>query len=487
MARNDSISLELQEHANREYCQRRGYKVVAVIEEQKTGRTWSRRKGVREAMRMVEEHEADVIVLYRWSRLSRNRTHWALALDQMARVGGSFESATEPIDVATASGRFTRGVLAEVAAFESERIGESWQEVKAWRRSMGLPSSGGERYGYTWIRDKDNPPERYEIREDQAEVLAWAYRAFIDGLGTRAVAVELNRRGIPSPGGGDWLSGTVNRLLASGFAAGLLSRTEMRDEKVYVPPFPERNWDHGAHTPIISAATWEEYRATRFKRASMGSRAINPTHPLSGLVRCDDDGCGAAMYRRHKSTTHPRSGGTQYLCNRWLRSGNGRCVTVAENRVHRELNGWLRQFANEIDSHGEAWELDQARALKSRTKVQDAKDEVRRIDEELVELTRQLVAKRVPEAAYEVLRDDLLAQLTEAKSRVALAGPAIPARPLKDLRAIAAQVHEIWELAPPVEARALLEQLVSRILVRPSSKPYGRATITVVPTWDDSQ
>ncbi len=141
--RDDSISIEMQESAGREYCARMGYTVIDVKSDPGfSGRKWDNRPAVQQVMAMVDAGDADVIVLWKWSRLSRSRLHWALASDRVAAAGGRIESATEPIDTSTASGRFARGVMTEYAAFQSEQIGETWEEVRQRRLRLGLPASG---------------------------------------------------------------------------------------------------------------------------------------------------------------------------------------------------------------------------------------------------------------------------------------------------------------------------------------------------------
>ena len=128
VAREESISLELQEIAGRRYCEQRGYEVVEVLADPGiSGRTWAR-PAVQHAVRMIEARDVDVIVVWKWSRLSRSRRDWAVAVDRVEGAGGRLESSTEPVDTTTSTGRFTRGMLAELAAFESERIGDTWRE-----------------------------------------------------------------------------------------------------------------------------------------------------------------------------------------------------------------------------------------------------------------------------------------------------------------------------------------------------------------------
>ncbi|MFI6737283.1 hypothetical protein ACIBI9_30535 [Nonomuraea sp. NPDC050451] len=52
-----------------------------------------------------------------------------LNLARLEAAGGELVSATEEADATTAGGTFTRGMLMELAAFESDRSGEQWAEA----------------------------------------------------------------------------------------------------------------------------------------------------------------------------------------------------------------------------------------------------------------------------------------------------------------------------------------------------------------------
>src|SRR6266702_7772467 len=146
--REEMISTELQMIAITNYCARAGYVIVATLTDlDLTGRFWQRRQ-VEQAVAMIESDAADVLVVWEWSRLARNRLDWAIAVDRIETAGGRLESATEPADTATSTGRFARGMLAEFAAFEAERIGDGWREAHDRRTRHGLPHNGKPRWGY---------------------------------------------------------------------------------------------------------------------------------------------------------------------------------------------------------------------------------------------------------------------------------------------------------------------------------------------------
>ncbi|MGJ9405302.1 recombinase family protein [Nesterenkonia aurantiaca] len=114
VAREESISLEVQETSGRTYCTQQGYEVVAVKSDPGIrGRTWNR-PAVQRVMTMIESGATDNVILWRWSRLSRSRLEWAVAVDKVENAGGRIESATESVDISTSRGRLARGMLAVV-------------------------------------------------------------------------------------------------------------------------------------------------------------------------------------------------------------------------------------------------------------------------------------------------------------------------------------------------------------------------------------
>jgi DNA invertase Pin-like site-specific DNA recombinase len=148
--REGMISPELQLAAIEQVCDRFGYLLVATISDlDLSGQFWKRRQ-VEVAVQMIEDGAADVVMVWKWSRFARNRRDWALAVDRIESAGGRLESATEPVDASTSAGRLARGLLAEFAAFESERAGDMWREAQQRRTRAGLPGTGREHFGYRY-------------------------------------------------------------------------------------------------------------------------------------------------------------------------------------------------------------------------------------------------------------------------------------------------------------------------------------------------
>lgn len=462
----ETISDAIQRTACEDYAARNGIDIVAEVWEQHSGRIWHKRAGVAKAMGMVESGDADVILLWKWSRLSRRKLHWAIAEEKVEQLGGTIESATEQVDLTTASGRFSRNVLIDLAEMESDRIGEAWRETHDNRRARGLPASGGARYGYRRQRD----PERYVIHESEAEVLRWVVAEYIAGHGWPHIVRELNAKGVTNAQGRPWRSLTLTGVCDSGFLAGLLNRTVVVDGLQQHQPLDRRAWDSGAHEAIIDTATWQRYLRARRARPQTPARTIGPAHPLSGLIKCGD--CGYSMTRRpHKVTV-------QFYCQQWTATKAVRCVTVAESRVHREVMAFLQDVAEGVDSAARDAKVAESR-VKVRTDAQITARQIVELDKQLATLTRQLVAGIVPESAYVAARDELTAEKGTLERQLA----AVEATRRVSPRKTAASLLADWDVLPVVRRRDLLKTLIDRVEVYPPEKKGFRGRIEVVPTW----
>jgi DNA invertase Pin-like site-specific DNA recombinase len=453
--REESISLELQETAGRDYCARQGYQVVDVLADPGvSGRTW-RRPAVQRAMSMLEQHEADVVVLWRWSRLSRSRKDWALAADRADVAGGRIESATEPNDV-TAAGRFARGVMTELAAFESERIGEQWREVQASRVARGLPPGGKLPWGWRW-----SAAGPAEVDGERGAVIAELYARYLAGAGSRALAAWLDDAGWRPMHRADWNDRSVTQLLDSPVHAGFVA---YRGE---VHP--------GAHDGVIDEATWQAYRRERARRRE--GREVRRRYLLSGVARCA--ACGEPM-NGATITNHPRSREpwSSYRCRslgKGPHAGKGPW-SLALHVVESALLAWLREVA---DDTGAIADAAAAAGQDSRLDAQHLAREVATLDQQLARLTEQLAADVVPVAAYTAARDSILAR----RERLAVRLDEVEARartvdvdPREHVRGLLAE----WDELAVEDIRAGLRLVVDHVRVDCAAK-----TAVVVPRWAD--
>jgi len=166
---------------------------------------------------MVQSGEVQVVIIVKLDRAFRNTIDCLETVDRWEKLGTALhitDMGGNAVDTTSPAGRFMLTVLA--ASCEMER-GQIRVRCNAGRRAR---KAEGKRIGeipYGWNLAADgktlveNPAEQIE--------LALIYSMHDAGQSNRAIAAELNRRGIRAKKGGLWTHGQVQSVLKKRRAA----------------------------------------------------------------------------------------------------------------------------------------------------------------------------------------------------------------------------------------------------------------------------
>ncbi|MFF0860928.1 recombinase family protein [Nonomuraea sp. NPDC003560] len=495
MAREEMISPELQTAAIEDYCRRKGYHLGEVIEDlDKSGRNFAR-AGIQAAIEKVENAGVAAVVVWKFSRFGRNRLGNAVNLDRVEAAGGRLESATEEVDATTAIGKFTRGMLNELAAFESDRIGETWQETHAHRRAMGLPHHGKPAFGYIYHRATKvtvcpqgcEPGEcdtGYVPHPENGPILRRMYLSYNAGRSFEKIAAWLNDQGAQSVAGEPWDARKVRRVLDSGFGAGWLRVHNAGCRCKSPADCSNKTLAPGAQTSVITSAEWDVYQAQRKSRAGRAPRVESPVYPLAGLV-----GCGRCKGRLNAHPHIPskkqgRIPGYLYVCRTWAKSRGCVGTWITRAKVESAVLKWLAdEAAPELERRaaGVAAHREE-RAVRGQDRERLTRESVA-LDKALTQLTIDKAKGLIPESAYVTARDELLADQAKLGERLEMLkgeeemAAAVPVE-------VAEGLIEEWETLPPDARRAMLGKLVKDVTV--TSEGKGKALISIAPMWGGS-
>lgn len=455
IAKEESISLELQEDAGRRYATEKGYEVVSVESDHGiSGRTW-KRPAVLRVMTMIEEQRADVIILWKWSRLSRSRLDWAVAIDKVEAAGGQIESATEQVDVSTSTGRFARGMLAEFAAFESERIGDTWKEAHRRRVDNGMPATGKKRFGYQYDRASG-----FTHHPIEGPILQECYRRYINGTSFYELVDYLNDgparpgEGYNGPTPGLWSANSVRRVMDNPFASG---RFNSKGQVL-----------QGIHQPLITEETWEEYQVRR-KSRRVHRNGEKGKYLLTGLVFCEL--CGHGMYAGQFG--HDRK--LKYRCSgaaNWKLHPGG---YVMETTLEQVLLPWLTNLATEINTATATTKPESPQQADPTPALRRA---LIKVESRLDSLTMRLLDGTVQQEVYERMRDQLSAEQKTLRDGLMAARVEDRAEPVR----LDPDLMEHWPVMPIDARREILMRLISKIVVKPG-RP--RSEVRIVARWDE--
>jgi DNA invertase Pin-like site-specific DNA recombinase len=162
----------MQTRELREYCERRGWDVVAEYIDVGISGAKDRRPELDKLMADARRRRFDVVAVWRFDRFARSVRHLLRALDEYQALKIDFVSLTESVDTSTPSGRMTFTVLGAVAELErsliAERVRAGLRNARARGVRLGRPKAVGD-------------PDRIEaLRRSGASGepsgASWAYR-----------------------------------------------------------------------------------------------------------------------------------------------------------------------------------------------------------------------------------------------------------------------------------------------------------------------
>jgi len=203
----------------------------------------------------------------------------------------------------------------------SENI--KWRMRKDFKEGK-LPMNLQRMYGYRRTEDGG-----FDIVEDEAQIIRYIAKRYLEGWGFVRIARELNEQGIKSPMGKEWDRNSVRRMITNEKYIGdlLLQKTFTTD---HITKKQERNRgqlaqyyveDH--HEGILSKEIYNAIQLERSRRAEE-NKAKTPAgvYPFTGIIRCEK--CGK-NYIRKIGNSSSKYRQPIWNCSTYLNKGKSVC------------------------------------------------------------------------------------------------------------------------------------------------------------------
>jgi hypothetical protein len=349
------------------------------------------------------------------------------------RHGVALANVSGDTDLSTPDGRFKARIMGAVARQESEKKGERMRREAEQAARRGVPRGSRRAFGY----DVD----RVTVRETEAGLIREAVQRMLDGASAASVARDWNGRGIPSPQAAayGWSGSSV---------VGVLRNPRIMGARAYKGEILAED----AWPAIVDRATFERLQA-KIRRGSRPGRSAKRL--LSSIARCGR--CGGPLWNSHRQDSGHRV--TRYVCiKRPGAAGCGATTVVADK---------LDQLLTEAVLHRlQSPAMTRALRVKPNNKKNGVDVDLSRIERELEDLAadygngaisrREWLAARKP---LEERRDRARRDIDHTNGTAALAqfrGTDVRAR---------------WEQLDVDRKRAVLDALVDRVTVLPSTTP----------------
>lgn len=286
------ISTDVQRDQIASYARARGYEIVAWEEDLDQPGSTLNRPGLRRALELVDQGEADGIIAAKLDRLTRSIVDLGKLLE-LAREGDwNLIAVDVGLDLGVPNGKLVAHVLGAVAEWELDRRRADWQTARERAVARGVHVASRTPTGYQ--RQADG---RLEPDPATGPLIHELFVRRGAGEGWRELANFLTAAGVVTPYGNEtWTGGAASTLIRN--------RVYLGEARSGVYKLQD------AHAALVTVSEWEE--------AQSAPIAIKPRvadrHMLTGLVRCsgcryvlkadtmrDRDGGRLAMYRCRKT------------------------------------------------------------------------------------------------------------------------------------------------------------------------------------------
>lgn len=493
-------SMEAQEAGAREWAARQGHDVVRVYRDEGfSGAEWVNRPDL---IRLQADVRAsprpwDILICRDLDRLGRDSLRLGLLLEALHDFGGRLYVWSTGEEVRPGPEQRALVVLKGILAEQERAMIAHRTSVSMMRLAERGAAVCGRPYGYSIARDAEGVA-RYVVNEAEAEIVREIFRRKAAGESSRSVALDLNRRRVPSARaasepGAAWHSSRVREIAANArykgaaefgrkaarYRQGTREQYLRDDSQVVVSPVPAivdgDLFDAAQRNTVAArgASGFHVHRGPEPKYMLVGSNAV------CGL-------CGSPLGSTRTSTG---DGATRvslpaYVCLK--KHNTGGCEWRGTRRVER------------LDAPVAAWLVDEVLAPNVvRDAIANSRAEfaagarpddgaAQRAAERVADLERRV--QRLVRALEEDDAPDILANLRQRRAELAdarreAAAVAALGAPQGDDAAADALLAALSDIRPAVEAaraenpgllrRLLAAVLVSPIVVTPSGSGRG--------------
>lgn len=249
-------------------------------------------------MNKVKEGDVDVLLVYRLDRLTRSVMDLYKILKILDTNNCMFKSATEVYDTTSAMGRLFITLVAAIAQWERENLGERVRLGMEKKTKLGKWKGGTPPYGYK-IENK-----QLVINEDEQDVVKTVFE-LSKTLGFYTIAKQLSLKGFSTRKGGEWHVDSVRDIANNPVYAGYL--TFNQNLKEYKRPPREQTLYDGNHEPLIPKEEFWQLQDILDKRRTLGGKRETSNYYFSSVLKCAR--CG------HSLSGHKSGGKKTYRCS----------------------------------------------------------------------------------------------------------------------------------------------------------------------------
>lgn len=272
--KNESLTEQTDECIR--YCNERGYNIVKILKDVKSG-TKDDREGYIELKKHIKRKDFDILVVLETSRIARKMKELVLFFSLLNENNIDYISIREPnYNTTTPDGKFAMNIRLGLIQFERDNTAERVTDRLYFKASKGQWVNGKPPLGYKLVNKK------LEIDIEKAQIVKSIYEDFLNGYSLNQINNKLQF---------SWGSKQVKRILTNPTYKGYIrygTRTNRKQNNREA--FIVKGW----HEAIIPEDQWEKVQEL-YKALNRKAPSVKLTL-LSGLLKCKE--CGNNYVRK---------------------------------------------------------------------------------------------------------------------------------------------------------------------------------------------
>ena len=308
--REEGFSLEAQESRLRAYVESQGWTVYDDYADEGYSAKNTNRPYLQKMLKDMSEDKFDVILVYKLDRFVRSVVDLHNMLQEMEKFDVKFKSCTEIFDTTTATGRMFITIIATLAQWERETIGERVFDVSIKNAENGHRPGTKTPFGYKTVNKKLYPePQNFKYGQYIYERIA--------SVSADTVAKELNAMGSRNRRGNPWDGKSIEYIARNPINVGIVRwnyRKMINGNWKLTNEAVQEKIDQEDFIKMVPPEQYNLVQKILDSRKGNGKTrtAVYNAYPYSGILRCKRCGHKITGHRlRRKSGRIERT----YKCN----------------------------------------------------------------------------------------------------------------------------------------------------------------------------
>ncbi|MDD7305394.1 recombinase family protein [Anaerococcus sp. AGMB00486] len=274
------------------------WEFAGVYSDLGTSGATANREQFQEMLKACEDGKIDLILTKSISRFARNTVDLLEIVRHLKLIGVEVHFEKENIKTFSGDGELMLSILASFAQEEARSISNNvkWGIRKNFEKGKG---NSFVLYGYRW------DGEKFNLVEEEAEVIRYCFQNFLDGKSAETTARELQEKNIKGLTGNPFSPSSIRAILRQEKYTG-----NSKLQKTYTDFITKREiknqgelpmyWTENTHPKIIELDVFnkvQEEMARRRELGALANRAINTTC-LTSKIHCS---CGRNYQRNQRN------------------------------------------------------------------------------------------------------------------------------------------------------------------------------------------